>query len=123
MRVSAPVLQRWHLEVVLLGGSALRLCVALARSGQPVAAAVLAALTLASLWAELQYNAGLLGACHGCLRGLWSYTTRPALSQGISQGVLAVPSLLAALLVVDPYGEVCSTQTHVRAVKDLHSNI
>ena len=51
------------------------------------------------------------------------YTTRPALSQGISQGVLAVPSLLAALLVVDPYGEVCSTQTHVRAVKDLHSNI
>ena len=72
MRVSAPVLQRWHLEVVLLGGSALRLCVALARSGQPVAAAVLAALTLASLWAELQYNAGLLGACHGCLRGLWS---------------------------------------------------
>lgn len=91
-------IQRHHLEIVLLSVSSLRLCVVLASvwtHEHCAAAACLAALTVLSIvvetWRPSKQTVAL-------------YAVRRADSDGISQGVLATPSVLAALVTADPRG-------------------
>ncbi|GBF96026.1 hypothetical protein Rsub_08841 [Raphidocelis subcapitata] len=89
-------LQRQVLEIGLLAASSLRLCAALVALGTPEhtgAAASLALLTLLSLLSESWSKPQGPGT---------RYAVRTADSDGVSQGTLAVPSVLAALLAADP---------------------